>query len=62
MSAARQVELRSALLIVGALVLLAVIFYAGRKFESLRYYMLLRRETAELAKIPDKYPDVPRKS
>jgi tetratricopeptide (TPR) repeat protein len=48
--------LRSALIIIAVLLFLGLMFYAGRKFEYLRYLVSSRREAAEMEKVPDKFP------
>jgi len=55
----RRSELQKAILLVGALVFLGVIFYAGRKFEYLKYQLFSARRAPTLADgAKDRFPDL----
>ena len=56
--AARAVELRTALLIIGGLVLVAMAFYAGKQFNYIRYLIASKKRDAALEQVAQKYPGV----
>jgi tetratricopeptide (TPR) repeat protein len=56
--ASRAVELQHAVLVIGGLILLVAIFYAGRKFDYVKYAFMSRINAKELEGGPDKFPGV----
>lgn len=52
----RRLEMRSAILILGALLFLIIIFLAGRKFDALKYRIMTRLNAKELEGGPNKFP------
>jgi tetratricopeptide (TPR) repeat protein len=52
------VELRTALLIIGGLVLVAMAFYAGKQFNYIRYLIASKKRDAALEQVAQKYPGV----
>ncbi len=53
----RVVELQTAIYVLGGLLALGMIFYAGLKFDAVKYHLLTRiRGSEQLERGPDKYP------
>jgi tetratricopeptide (TPR) repeat protein len=57
-NASRAPEMHHALYIISALIFLCAIFYAGRKFDAIRYHLMARLNPPELEKAVDKFPGV----
>lgn len=54
--AAREIELRHAVRVIAALIFLAAIFYAGKKFEYVKYLIVSRKNADSLEAGADKFP------
>jgi tetratricopeptide (TPR) repeat protein len=57
-TAIRRAEVRRAVIIIGALLLLGMVFYVGRKFEYLKYRMLAARHDKTTQAANDQFPGV----
>ena len=58
-TASRHSEMMRAFMILGALVLLALIFYAGKNFDRAKYWLFTSRNEPKLDEtVPDKFPGV----
>jgi len=53
--AANAIELRKAIRIIAGLVFLAMVFFAGRKFDRIKYLISLQTRAAELDALPPKF-------
>ena len=54
----RAIEMQHAALIIGAIVVLFLTFYVGKKFEYWRYLWMMKNKPKLTEKIPDNYPGV----
>jgi tetratricopeptide (TPR) repeat protein len=54
----RALEMQNAALIIGALFLLCLTFYAGKKFEYWKYMIMTRTKAKPAATAPDKFPGI----
>lgn len=54
--AAREIELRHAVMVIACFVFLCAIFYAGKKFEYVKYLIVSRKNADSLEAGPDKFP------
>lgn len=54
----RRVEMQRAFLVIGGLLFLGVIFWAGRKFDHIKYHIMSRVNAQQLETTPEKFPDL----
>ena len=56
--ASRAIELRSAILVIGALLFIAMAFYAGKKFDYVRFLIASQKRAGDLDAIAQKFPNL----
>ncbi len=54
--ASRALEMRHAIVVISALILLAAIFFAGRKFDAIKYHLMTRLKAPEIEEGVKKFP------